>query len=85
MTKKVNKLEEQLVQLQEDYKKRLAHEENWNGDEEKIAELQAQLAQKTTSVNDSKLKEQEFRELVRNFSREKMEKFSFSSKIHTHL
>uniref|UniRef100_A0A670ZI00 Golgin A4 n=1 Tax=Pseudonaja textilis TaxID=8673 RepID=A0A670ZI00_PSETE len=64
MTKKVNKLEEQLVQLQEDYKKRLVHEENWNGDEEKIAELQAQLAQKTTSVNDSKLKEQEFRELI---------------------
>lgn len=33
MTKKVNKLEEQLVQLQEVYKKRLAHEESWNGDE----------------------------------------------------
>ncbi|KAM3823596.1 golgin subfamily A member 4-like [Vipera latastei] len=64
MTKKVNKLEEQLVQLKEDYKKRLAYEESWNGDEEKIAELQAQLAQKTTLVNDSKLKEQEFREQI---------------------
>ncbi|KAM3821351.1 golgin subfamily A member 4 [Vipera latastei] len=57
MTKKVNKLEEQLVQLKEDYKKRLAYEESWNGDE-------AQLAQKTTLVNDSKLKEQEFREQI---------------------
>ncbi|XP_034275649.1 golgin subfamily A member 4 isoform X2 [Pantherophis guttatus] len=64
MTKKVNKLEEQLMQLQENYKKRLAHEESWNGDEEKIAELQTQLAQKTTLVNDSKLKEQEFREQI---------------------
>ncbi|XP_015667226.1 golgin subfamily A member 4 isoform X2 [Protobothrops mucrosquamatus] len=64
MTKKVNKLEEQLVQLKEDHKKRLAYEESWNGDEEKIAELQAQLAQKTTLVNDSKLKEQEFREQI---------------------
>lgn len=33
MTKKVNKLEEQLEQLKEDYKKRLAYEESWNGDE----------------------------------------------------
>ncbi|XP_070582437.1 golgin subfamily A member 4-like isoform X2 [Erythrolamprus reginae] len=57
MTKKVNKLEEQLMQSQKDYKKRLTHEENWNSDE-------AQLAQKTTLVNDSKLKEQEFREQI---------------------
>ncbi|KAK9396524.1 golgin subfamily A member 4 [Crotalus adamanteus] len=64
MTKKVNKLEEQLVHLKEDYKKRLAYEESRNGDEENIAELQAQLAQKTTLVNDSKLKEQEFREQI---------------------
>ncbi|XP_058040090.1 golgin subfamily A member 4 isoform X2 [Ahaetulla prasina] len=64
MTKKVNKLEDHLVQLQEDYKKRLAYEESWNGDKEKIAQLQAQLAQKTTLVNDSKLKEQEFREQI---------------------
>ncbi|XP_032092995.1 golgin subfamily A member 4 isoform X4 [Thamnophis elegans] len=63
MTKKVNKLEEHLVQL-EDNKKRLAHEESWNGDEDKIAELQVQLAEKTILVNDSKLKEQEFREQI---------------------
>lgn len=47
--------------------------------------FQAQLAQKTTLVNDSKLKEQEFREQVRNYFWEKRDKFSFSSKIHTHL
>ncbi|KAM6449665.1 golgin subfamily A member 4 isoform 1-T1 [Liasis olivaceus] len=64
MTRKVNELEEQLGRLQEDYKQRLADEESWNSDEVTIAELQGQLAQKTTLVNDSKLKEQEFREQI---------------------
>ncbi|XP_063160144.1 golgin subfamily A member 4 isoform X1 [Candoia aspera] len=64
MTRKVNELEEQLGRLQEDYKQRLADEESWNSGEVTVAELQAQLAQKTTLVNDSKLKEQEFREQI---------------------
>ncbi|XP_053116106.1 golgin subfamily A member 4 isoform X2 [Hemicordylus capensis] len=64
MTEKVNELQKQLEKLQEEYKQRLADEESWNSGEVTIEELQAQLAQKTTIVNDSKLKEQEFREQI---------------------
>uniref|UniRef100_A0A6J0UFZ6 Golgin subfamily A member 4 isoform X2 n=1 Tax=Pogona vitticeps TaxID=103695 RepID=A0A6J0UFZ6_9SAUR len=64
MTGRVNELEIQLEKLQEEYKQRLADEESWNSSEATVAELQAQLAQKTTLLNDSKLKEQEFREQI---------------------
>ncbi|KAJ6661942.1 hypothetical protein lerEdw1_012789 [Lerista edwardsae] len=64
MTEKVNELQKQLEKLQEEYQQRLADEESWNSGEVTIGELQAQLAQKTTLINDSKLKEQEFREQI---------------------
>ncbi|XP_066483303.1 golgin subfamily A member 4 isoform X2 [Tiliqua scincoides] len=64
MTGKVNELQKQLEKLQEEYQQRLADEESWNSGEVTVGELQAQLAQKTTLLNDSKLKEQEFREQI---------------------
>nr|XP_020835178.1 golgin subfamily A member 4 isoform X4 [Phascolarctos cinereus] len=65
MTAKVVELQTQLEQLQKEYQHRL-HEEEENPSSEKVTimDLQTQLAQKTTLVNDSKLKEQEFREQI---------------------
>ncbi|KAM9101462.1 golgin subfamily A member 4 isoform 4-T4 [Sarcophilus harrisii] len=65
MTAKVTELQAQLDQLQKEYQQRL-HEEEENPSSEKVTimDLQTQLAQKTTLVNDSKLKEQEFREQI---------------------
>ncbi|XP_039378697.1 golgin subfamily A member 4 isoform X3 [Mauremys reevesii] len=57
MTTKVNELQTQLEELQKEYKQKLADEENRRREE-------IQLAQKTTLVNDSKLKEQEFIEQI---------------------
>nr|XP_005302762.1 golgin subfamily A member 4 isoform X1 [Chrysemys picta bellii] len=65
MTAKVNELQTQLEKLQKEYKQKLmADEENRHREEVTITELQIQLAQKTTLVNDSKLKEQEFIEQI---------------------
>uniref|UniRef100_A0A5F8GUW5 Golgin A4 n=1 Tax=Monodelphis domestica TaxID=13616 RepID=A0A5F8GUW5_MONDO len=58
MTAKVTELQAQLEQLQNECKQG-GHQEEGNPSSEKT-----QLAQKTTLVNDSKLKEQEFREQI---------------------
>ncbi|XP_036594917.1 golgin subfamily A member 4 isoform X2 [Trichosurus vulpecula] len=65
MSAKVVELQTQLEQLQKEYQHRL-HEEEEHPSSEKVTimDLQTQLAQKTTLVNDSKLKEQEFREQI---------------------
>ncbi|XP_057622266.1 golgin subfamily A member 4 isoform X3 [Chionomys nivalis] len=65
MTAKVNDLQTQLEELQKKYEHRL-DQENSVEDNVTIMELQAQLAQKTTLISDSKLKEQELREQVHN-------------------
>uniref|UniRef100_A0A8C3TNV9 Golgin A4 n=1 Tax=Catharus ustulatus TaxID=91951 RepID=A0A8C3TNV9_CATUS len=64
MTAKVHELQAQLEDLQKEYKQRIAEEEHCNSEKVTIAELKAQLAQKTTLVNDSKLKEQELKEQI---------------------
>lgn len=64
MTTKVHELQTQLEELQKEYKQRMAEKDHRNSENVTIAELQAQLAQKTTLVNDSKLKEQEFKEQI---------------------
>ncbi|KAH0513170.1 Golgin subfamily A member 4, partial [Microtus ochrogaster] len=65
MTAKVNDLQTQLEELQKKYEHRL-DQENSVEDNVTVMELQAQLAQKTTIISDSKLKEQELREQVHN-------------------
>ncbi|XP_041532701.1 golgin subfamily A member 4 isoform X3 [Microtus oregoni] len=65
MTAKVNDLQTQLEELQKKYEHRL-DQENSVEDNVTVMELQAQLAQKTTLISDSKLKEQELREQVHN-------------------
>ncbi|XP_072454999.1 golgin subfamily A member 4 isoform X2 [Notamacropus eugenii] len=65
MTAKVIELQTQLEDLQKEYQHRLQEEEeNPSSEKVTIMDLQTQLAQKTTLVNDSKLKEQEFREQI---------------------
>ncbi|XP_062969635.1 golgin subfamily A member 4 isoform X3 [Cynocephalus volans] len=66
MTAKVVDLQTQLEELQKKYQQKLEQEENPGNDNETIMELQTQLAQKTTLISDSKLKEQEFREQIHN-------------------
>ncbi|XP_037703191.1 golgin subfamily A member 4 isoform X3 [Choloepus didactylus] len=66
MTAKVMDLQTQLEELQKKCQPRLQQEENPSNDKVTIMELQTQLAQKTTLINDSKLKEQEFREQIHN-------------------
>ncbi|KAM5232393.1 golgin subfamily A member 4 isoform 3-T3 [Hipposideros larvatus] len=66
MTAKVMDLQTQLEELQKKYQQKLQEEENPGNDKVTIMELQAQLAQKTTLISDSKLKEQEFREQIHN-------------------
>ncbi|XP_059965150.1 golgin subfamily A member 4 isoform X1 [Mesoplodon densirostris] len=66
MTAKVRDLQTQLEELQKKYQQRLEQEENPGNDKVTIMELQTQLAQKTTLISDSKLKEQEFREQIHN-------------------
>ncbi|XP_031201714.1 golgin subfamily A member 4 isoform X3 [Mastomys coucha] len=65
MTAKVTDLQTQLEELQEKYQHRLEQEESTR-DSVTVMELQTQLAQKTTLISDSKLKEQELREQVHN-------------------
>uniref|UniRef100_A0A8C6GH06 Golgin A4 n=1 Tax=Mus spicilegus TaxID=10103 RepID=A0A8C6GH06_MUSSI len=65
MTGKVTDLQTQLEELQKKYQQRLEQEESAQ-DSVTILELQTQLAQKTTLISDSKLKEQELREQVHN-------------------
>ncbi|XP_041327606.1 golgin subfamily A member 4 isoform X5 [Pyrgilauda ruficollis] len=64
MTAKVHELQAQLEDLQKEYKQRIVEEEHSNSEKVTITELKAQLAQKTTLVNDSKLKEQELKEQI---------------------
>ncbi|XP_045242416.2 golgin subfamily A member 4 isoform X4 [Macaca fascicularis] len=66
MTTKVMDLQTQLEELQKKYQQKLEQEENPGNDNVTITELQTQLAQKTTLISDSKLKEQEFREQIHN-------------------
>uniref|UniRef100_A0ACB8FU60 Uncharacterized protein n=1 Tax=Sphaerodactylus townsendi TaxID=933632 RepID=A0ACB8FU60_9SAUR len=82
MTGKVHELQKQLEKLQEEYKQRLADEENWNSGEVTIADLQAQLAQKTTLINDSKLKEQEFTEQIHTLQ-DRLKKYEKSMYVTT--
>ncbi|XP_021061893.1 golgin subfamily A member 4 isoform X5 [Mus pahari] len=65
MTGRVTDLQTQLEELQKKYQQRLEQEESTK-DSVTIMELQTQLAQKTTLISDSKLKEQELREQVHN-------------------
>ncbi|XP_021507889.1 golgin subfamily A member 4 isoform X4 [Meriones unguiculatus] len=65
MTAKVNDLQTQLEELQKKYEHKQEQEESTE-DAVTIMELQTQLAQKTTLISDSKLKEQELREQVHN-------------------
>ncbi|XP_050996508.1 golgin subfamily A member 4 isoform X1 [Acomys russatus] len=65
MTAKVNDLQTQLEELQRKYELRLEQEESAENTVT-VVELQTQLAQKTTLISDSKLKEQELREQVHN-------------------
>uniref|UniRef100_A0A2K5JLC3 GRIP domain-containing protein n=1 Tax=Colobus angolensis palliatus TaxID=336983 RepID=A0A2K5JLC3_COLAP len=65
MTTKVMDLQTQLEELQKKYQQKLEQEENPEmclGNNE----TSTQLAQKTTLISDSKLKEQEFREQIHN-------------------
>ncbi|XP_065789062.1 golgin subfamily A member 4 isoform X3 [Muntiacus reevesi] len=64
MTAKVMDLQTQFEDLQKKYQQRLEQEETPGNDKVTIMELQTQLAQKTTLISDSKLKEQEFREQI---------------------
>uniref|UniRef100_A0A8C8ZZ38 Golgin A4 n=1 Tax=Prolemur simus TaxID=1328070 RepID=A0A8C8ZZ38_PROSS len=66
MTAKVMDLQTELEELQKKYQQKLQQEENPGNDHVTIMELQTQLAQKTTLISDSKLKEQEFREQIHN-------------------
>ncbi|XP_006869221.1 PREDICTED: golgin subfamily A member 4 [Chrysochloris asiatica] len=67
MTAKVMDLQTQLEELQEKCQQgQHPQEESPDSDNITIAELQTQLAQKTTLISDSKLKEQEFREQIHN-------------------
>lgn len=66
MTAKVMDLQTQFEDLQKKYQQRLEQEETPSSDKVTIMELQTQLAQKTTLISDSKLKEQEFREQIHN-------------------
>ncbi|XP_010833820.1 PREDICTED: golgin subfamily A member 4 isoform X3 [Bison bison bison] len=66
MTAKVVDLQTQFEDLQKKYQQRLEQEETPGSDKVTIMELQTQLAQKTTLISDSKLKEQEFREQIHN-------------------
>ncbi|KAM6177378.1 golgin subfamily A member 4 [Erethizon dorsatum] len=66
MTAKVMDLQTQLEELQKEYQQKLQQEENVGSDNVTIMALQTQLAQKTTVISDSKLKEQEFREQIHN-------------------
>ncbi|XP_062072087.1 golgin subfamily A member 4 isoform X2 [Lepus europaeus] len=65
MTAKVMDLQIQLEELQKKYQQKL-QQESASSDTVTIMELQTQLAQKTTLISDSKLKEQEFREQIHN-------------------
>ncbi|KAM4821728.1 golgin subfamily A member 4 isoform 2-T3 [Thomomys bottae] len=64
MTAKVKDLQAQLEELQKKHQQILQLEEKPDDDRVTIMELQTQLAQKTTLISDSKLKEQEFREQI---------------------
>ncbi|XP_067837468.1 golgin subfamily A member 4 isoform X2 [Heptranchias perlo] len=67
MAAKVTEVQAQLVELQAQHQLILCDEENQNMEQGRpltVTELQAQLAQKTTLLNDARLQEQEFREQI---------------------
>ncbi|XP_075403171.1 golgin subfamily A member 4 isoform X2 [Tenrec ecaudatus] len=66
MTAKVMALQAQVEELQKKHQQRQQQEESPGHDKVTIEELQTQLAQKTSLISDSKLKEQEFREQIHN-------------------
>uniref|UniRef100_A0A8C8ZYA8 Golgin A4 n=1 Tax=Prolemur simus TaxID=1328070 RepID=A0A8C8ZYA8_PROSS len=67
MTAKVMDLQTELEELQKKYQQKLQQEENPGNDHVRgISVCYTQLAQKTTLISDSKLKEQEFREQIHN-------------------
>ncbi|XP_006161129.1 golgin subfamily A member 4 isoform X3 [Tupaia chinensis] len=85
MTAKVIDLQTQLEELQKKYQQKLQQEENSGSDNLTIMELQSQLAQKTTLISDSKLKEQEFREQIHNLEDrlKKYEKNVYTTTVET--
>ncbi|XP_069586427.1 golgin subfamily A member 4 isoform X4 [Ranitomeya imitator] len=64
MTEKVTELQEQLEKLQEELSKRQEEEAAQEGEAPDHGEIQAQLAKKTTQLNDAKLIEQELKEKI---------------------
>ncbi|KAM9308232.1 golgin subfamily A member 4 [Gastrophryne carolinensis] len=64
MTLKVTELQEQLEQLQEDLSKRQADEFVQDGEVQTFEQLQAQMAKKTSQLNEAKLNMQEFKEKI---------------------
>ncbi|XP_023575543.1 golgin subfamily A member 4 isoform X2 [Octodon degus] len=66
MTAKVMDLQTQLEELRKEHQQTLQQEENADNANVTIMALQTQLAQKTSVISDSKLKEQEFREQIHN-------------------
>ncbi|MGH0119324.1 UNVERIFIED_CONTAM: hypothetical protein FKN15_002127 [Acipenser sinensis] len=64
MTCRVNELQKELEELQMEKQQRLNDEKNQNSEQGSMAELQAQLALKTTLLSEAKLKEQEFQERI---------------------
>ncbi|XP_012575785.1 PREDICTED: golgin subfamily A member 4 isoform X2 [Condylura cristata] len=85
MTAKVMDLQTQLEELQKKYQERVQMEESPGNDKVTIMELQTQLAQKTTLISDSKLKEQEFREQIHNLEDrlKKYEKNAYATTVGT--
>ncbi|XP_032717116.1 golgin subfamily A member 4 isoform X5 [Lontra canadensis] len=85
MTAKVMDLQTQLEELQNKYQERLQQEDSPGNDKVTIMELQTQLAQKTTLISDSKLKEQEFREQIHNLEDrlKKYEKNAYATTVGT--
>ncbi|XP_056376325.1 golgin subfamily A member 4 isoform X2 [Hyla sarda] len=64
MTAKVTELQEQLEKMQEELSKRQEEEAAQEAEDKDQGEIQAQLAKKTTQLNDAKLKEQELKEKI---------------------
>ncbi|XP_069071230.1 golgin subfamily A member 4 isoform X2 [Pleurodeles waltl] len=64
MTAKVAELQAQLEELQTQYAQKVAEQENRSADGVTTDDLQTQLSEKTTLLNEARLKEQEFREQI---------------------
>ncbi|XP_078544395.1 golgin subfamily A member 4 isoform X1 [Lissotriton helveticus] len=64
MTAKVAELQAQLEELQTEYTQKVAEQQNSSVEGITTDDLQTQLSEKTTLLNEAKLKEQEFREQI---------------------